>query len=368
MIKPASSLCNLRCKYCFYTEVANLREVQSFGIMQERTADALLGNVEASLRPGDQVVFAFQGGEPTLAGLDYFRHFVSAASRWDPDVQIAYALQTNATLLDDEWCLFLKKHHFLVGVSFDILQDCHDAARVDRGGAVTCKRVEAAISLLERYRVEYNVLCTLTNQVARHPQQVWRRILQMDLRFVQLTPCLDALEGPGESVYALTPKRFASFYSQLFQYWYADYQGGKYRSIKLFDDVINYLAFGVPGTCGMGGHCQPQLVVEADGNAYPCDFYCLDEYRLGSMLNQPLQDLLSSPAMRAFHQREHLQPELCKKCELIRFCGGGCKRMQREVCCALTDKFCGYGDFLRQNMSALQAIARQERLLRQQRR
>lgn len=361
MIKPASSLCNLRCKYCFYADVAGIRDVPSYGVMKDETMRAMLRNVEQSLTPGDQVTFAFQGGEPTLAGLDYFRKFVSITRQWNRSVRVSYALQTNATLINEEWCRFLKEHHFLVGVSYDILQDCHDATRVDIKNGETSKRVETALQLLEQYGVEYNVLCTLTNQVARHPKQVWNRIKQMDLKFVQFTPCLGELDKPGESIYALTPKRFASFYNQLFHDWYEDYRQNRYRSIKLFDDVVNYMAFGIPGVCGMGGRCQPQLVVEGDGSVYPCDFYCLDEYKLGNLTEDGLKQLLSAPEMRAFHFREHTQPELCKECDFKRFCGGGCRRMQREVCCAEDSTYCGYGDFIRMNLSALQSIAYNER-------
>lgn len=366
MIKPASSLCNLRCKYCFYADVSNLRDVASYGMMDEATTERLLQSLERSLVPGDQLVLAFQGGEPTLAGLPYFEKLVAAIARWDSGIRVRYALQTNAVLLDGPWCRFLKDHDFLVGVSFDLLRDCHDAARVDAAGNATGKTVERAIALLEEYQVAYNVLCTLTNAVARHPQQVWKRLLQLDLRHVQFTPCLDALQTPGASAYALTPKRFASFYSQLFSYWYADYRAGKYRSIKLFDDVVCQLAFGAFGACGMGGSCQPQLVVEADGSAYPCDFYCLDQYRLGSLLDTDLHALLASPVMEAFLHRAHQAPALCQSCELLALCGGGCKRMQREIACTEGDTFCGYGSFLREHMQALRDIAAQERRARGQ--
>lgn len=361
MIKPASSLCNLRCKYCFYADVAGIRDVPSYGIMKDETMNAILRNVEQSLVKGDQVTFAFQGGEPTLAGLDYFRKFVSLTKQWDPGVRVSYALQTNATLINEEWCKFLKEHNFLVGVSYDILSECHDGARVDTKNTGTGKTVEAALRLLEQHGVEYNVLCTLTNQVARHPKQVWNRIKQMDLKFVQFTPCLGELDKPGESIYALTPKRFASFYNQLFHDWYEDYKKSRYRSIKLFDDVVNYMAFGVPGVCGMGGRCQPQLVVEADGSVYPCDFYCLDEYKLGNLKMDGLKRLLGAPEMRAFHFRAHTQPKLCMECSLKRFCGGGCRRMQREVCCMEDSTYCGYCDFIQSNLRALQSIAHNER-------
>lgn len=363
MIKPASSLCNLRCKYCFYADVASRRDTSSFGIMEGAVAKNLLKNIEACLCPGDQITLVFQGGEPTLAGLGFFRQFLSETARWDKRIQVKYALQTNAVLLNEDWCQFLKENHFLVGVSLDILQDCHDSMRIDSNGIGSYKKIVRAISLLKYYNVEYNILCTLTNQLARHPQQVWNRILQADFRYIQFTPCLGELEGHKKNFYALTPGRFSKFYTHLFQNWYADYKQEKYRSIKLFDDVITYMAFGTLNMCGIDGRCQPQIIIESDGSAYPCDFYCLDKYKLGNILEKNMQELLMSSAMHTFHTRNHQQPALCSSCNVQNFCGGGCKRMQKEVCCSYNDTECGYRSFLQQNMATLLEIAQNERML-----
>lgn len=364
MIKPASAACNLRCKYCFYADIASLREVPTFGRMSRETTERMLENIRRDLAPGDQVSFAFQGGEPTLAGLDYFREFVELVEGWEPGVRVSYALQTNATLLDDDWCAFLAEKRFLVGVSLDILPDCHDAARVDARGGGTYRQVVRAIRLLEKFRVEYNVLCTLTNPVARHPERVWREILKLDLRYIQFTPCLDELESPGKSVYALTPERFAGFYTRLFRLWLAEFRAGRYRSVKLFDDVVNLLAFGLPTACGIDGVCRPQMVVEADGSVYPCDFYCLDRYRTGNLTESSLREIYESPVNREFALRAHTQPKLCAACPFAPFCGGGCKRMQRSVCCAPEDAACGYRTFLEFAMGDLQRIARDQRMRR----
>ncbi len=360
MFKPASSLCNLRCRYCFYADIAAVRAVPSFGIMTQPCTDAVLTHIRDGLCPGDSVTFAFQGGEPTLAGLDWFRHFTSVTDGWK-GIQLSYALQTNATALDDAWCAFLKAHRFLVGVSWDILPGCHNDARRDAAGAGTNRRVLESIALLNRWGVDYNVLCTLTSFVARHPGQVWNQLRTHDIRYVQFTPCLDELEQPGQSPYALTPRRFFSFYDRLFPLWYADFQAGHYRSVKLFDDLVNLLAYGMPIACGIDGHCRPQMVVEADGSAYPCDFFCTDAYRLGSLAEEDLRVLYESPAMTSFLNRPHRQPELCRTCAFLPFCGGGCKRMQRQVCCSEADRFCGYQAFLQAHFPKFREIAMQQR-------
>lgn len=277
---------------------------------------------------------------------------------WDRGVQVSYAIQTNGMLLDEKWCAFFRDHGFLVGLSLDLLPDCHDFARVDADGKGTYQKVVEILHLLDRFRVEYNVLCTLTNYVARHPGKVWKQICQMDLHYVQFTPCLDELETPG-SPFALTPERFSSFYSQIFRLWEQDFRRGRYRSIKLIDDVVNLLAYGVPTACGIDGSCRPQMVVEADGSVYPCDFYCLDRYKAGNLAEQSLRQVFESPVNRDFASRTHTQPRLCGSCPYWNFCGGGCKRMQNAFC---GEKTCGYRTFLESAMPSLQAIAREQRM------
>lgn len=203
MLKPASSLCDLRCRYCFYADVAARRSVRSFGMMQDSVLRRIMENIARSVAPGDHITLMFQGGEPMLAGLDFFRTLTEIADSWPSGISVSYALQTNAMHLDEAWCLFLKKHEFLVGVSHDLLAAQHNAARVDASGAPTIQRVERSISLLRKHDIAFNVLCTLTNPLARHPQQVWKRIVQLNLPYVQFTPCLGFLEQTEKSPWAI---------------------------------------------------------------------------------------------------------------------------------------------------------------------
>lgn len=346
MIKPASSLCNMRCKYCFYADVSDNRTIKSCGIIKDEIKDAILKRTEEELENGDHVQFVFQGGEPTLVGLSFFKDFTDSVNNWKKDIKVSYALQTNGMLLDDEWCKFLKENSFLVGVSFDMLPDFHDEVRKDVAGNKTYKRILSSIHLLDKYAVEYNVLCTLTNAIARFPQKVWNSLVQLKVKYVQFTPCLDELSEEKSLSYALAPKRFASFYTEIFRLWYDEYKKNNYISIKLFDDILNLMVLGTPTSCGMNGMCQPQLVIEADGSVYPCDFYCFDEYKLGNIKASSIRDLLVGIKVNAFVNRRHNQPELCKGCPYLSFCGGNCKRMQKQICCAQADNYCGYRDFL----------------------
>ena len=164
MLKPASSLCDLRCRYCFYADVAARRSVRSFGMMQDSVLRRIMENIARSVAPGDHITLMFQGGEPMLAGLDFFRTLTEIADSWPSGISVSYALQTNAMHLDEAWCLFLKKHEFLVGVSHDLLAAQHNAARVDASGAPTMQRVERSISLLRKHDIAFNVLCMLKPQ------------------------------------------------------------------------------------------------------------------------------------------------------------------------------------------------------------
>lgn len=358
MIKPASSLCNMRCRYCFYADVAHRRTVPSFGIMQEDVVCRTLDGIFEALSAGDRLTIAFQGGESTLAGLDFFRNFTDEVNKRRGGTSVAYALQTNGISLDDAWCVFLKENRFLVGVSCDILKDSHDETRKDTEGIGTFARTVRGIEALKEIGVPVNVLCTLTAQVARHPQKVWKAILRHGFDHVQFTPCLDDLEAHG-SRYALHTEAFGQFYDVLFPLWLNEYRQGHYVSVKLFDDLVNYLAFGAVNACGLNGKCQPQLVVEADGSVYPCDFYCTDEHRLGSFGEIGLEALFLSSAIAPCKQGP--MPPLCGTCEYHAFCGGGCRRMRGSAWCGMCDSSCGMRTFLLRHMPELQWLAARQR-------
>ncbi len=364
MMKPASSACNMRCKYCFYADLAGKRDTFSFGKMPEDTLEKILSNIRVSLDAGDSLTIAFQGGEPTLVGLKWYQKMVELVEPWKQDININYALQTNGLLLDDAWCEFLAKNHFLVGISVDALPKFHNSWRLDADGEGTYRRVEESIACMRKHKVEFNVLCTLTSEIARHPQQVWNWIRQNQFSFVQFTPCLDELDAPGKSKFAIHPKRFASFYTQLFRYWLEAFEQGEYISIKLFDDIVNLLAYGMPTACGINGSCQCQMVVESDGSAYPCDFYCLDQYKLGNLTEKTILELRESETVKNFITRPREPSPLCQQCRYSRFCGGGCRRMRREQFYAPGDSVCGYREFLDSSIDIFQRIAMQQRRYR----
>lgn len=347
MIKPASALCNLRCKYCFYANISSMREVRSFGRMKSALVDKLVSSVFSDLDDGDELSIAFQGGEPTLAGLAYFEHFVEIVAQQDTVVNVHYAIQTNGMVINRRWCEFLKANRFLVGLSMDGVAVNHDLNRVDVHGRGTYYRVHETKRLFDEFHIEYNILCVLTKQLAMQPNAVFDAFADEHVQYVQFIPCLDDLGTESKSTYALTPQAFASFYRQYFKRWYAQLETGVYQSVKLFDDIINLFRYGRATACGITGQCRVQYVIEADGSVYPCDFYALDEYRLGYIQEQTLSQLFHQPKALNFLSSRQLLPKKCATCPFRMQCCGGCKRMKDAMYVDDTSDYCGYQELLK---------------------
>ena len=328
LIKPASSLCDMRCRYCFYHDISDLREVKSMGIMAQDTAEALVRAAFGAVEPGGFVQFTFQGGEPTLAGLDFFRGFLELEERYRPrDVQVGHAIQTNGLHLNEEWAQFLKRHDFLVGLSLDGTQAIHDAHRVDAAGKGTWDRVTSALALLDRYRVETNLLCVVSASAAKNPQKVYASLRKLGGHPLQFIPCLDPMEAQrGGEAYSLKPEAYGRFLCSLFDCWYRDWKAGNYVSIRSFDDYLRILMRMNPSTCAASGACGSYLVVEGDGSLYPCDFYVLDEWKIGNIRKMGVEEALAAPASLRFIREGALRPEPCKTCLYFPICRGGCKR------------------------------------------
>lgn len=328
-----------------------MRCIPSYGIMSNETAEQLIDQVLAGLHGAGSVTFAFQGGEPTLAGLEFFRHFTQYVEQARGAVQVSYTLQTNGTTLDEDWCRFLSANGFLVGISMDIAPAYHNAARLTPDGKGTFEAVNRSRLLLEQYKVEYNVLAVLTQSMARHPTQIWNAILSLGMKYIQFIPCLEELQADTRSPFALTPPRFAQFYNGLFPLWLESLCRGHYISIKFFDDVINLLARGMVTACGLTGQCSNQFIVEADGSTYPCDFYVLDQFYMGNLCRTAMDELAASDGARTFLCRKEPLPDTCGGCRYNRLCGGGCRRMRTSM--YVDGSYCGYREFLDRNAQGL---------------
>jgi len=364
LIKPASGSCNMRCKYCFYADEQENREVASYGRMSTETAHTLIDKAMEYARYSCTI--AFQGGEPTLVGLDFFRDLVAyVAKHPNPHrLEIQYALQTNGYVIDEEWAQFFAENHFLVGISLDGTKELHDRYRVDAEGKGTYNRVMAAIRLFEKYHVEYNVLTVVTAATARSSQKVYRFFEKNQIGYQQYIECLDPIgEVPGGHDYSLTPERYGTFLKNLFDVWYLDLKSGKYVYNRYFENLMMILDHQPPESCNMRGECGPQWVIEADGSTYPCDFYALDEWRLGNIRTDSFEQMEEKRQELGFVQWSRQVPDECRQCKWYFLCRNGCRRHREPVTAESTGRnyFCeAYRDFFEYAYPRLVEIYRQK--------
>ncbi len=330
LIKPASGNCQLRCRYCFYEDVTKSRQVSNLGQMSLETLDKLVSNAVSETT---QVLsFSFQGGEPTLSGLDFYREFVRLVHHYKaeyqkPTLRVHNVIQTNGMLIDDAWCAFLKENNFLVGLSIDGDKAIHDANRLDAQGKGTYNRVLRAARLLEKHKVEFNILTVVTRELARRGKHVYQTLKKSGFKYLQFIPCIEDFgEEPGSSPYALTAERYGDFLKDLFDAWYKDFMNGQYISIRHFDNWVHMLQGKPPETCSMSGSCTCYGVVEADGSVYPCDFYVLDEWRLGAIQDQSFESMLTCDRAKAFVEASIPIAATCRDCRYYPICRTGCRR------------------------------------------
>lgn len=300
LIKPASSACNMRCRYCFFCDVAAHRE-----------------------------------------------------ERRDRQ-QVSWALQTNGYLIDGEWAEFFREHGFLIGVSVDAYRDLHDSMRPDAHGTATYARVMGGVRLLRETGVDVNVLSVLTSQMAAHPQRVFSFIKREGIAHIQFIPCLPGLDDEHDA-FSLAPREFSSFYRRLFDLWWRELGAGNYVSIWLFENIMQMALGQFPSQCGMLGRCAPQFVVESDGSVYPCDFYALDEHRVGDIRNDGLEAMATCEAMHAFLREPRRACSQCADCPFEGMCHRNCKRLNIAY---YDEGYCGLREFLEYVYPGLQRVAR----------
>ena len=333
LIKPASSLCGYRCHYCFYEDVAANRAVKSCGIMQMDTVHAMLAALFA--KKPRAVSFVFQGGEPLLAGRPVFEGFTAAVAVYNTDrAAVQYSIQTNGALVDPAFCDFFARHRFLVGLSLDGTKELHDLHRVDAQGEGTFSATMQAARLLKKSGVDFNILTVVTNENARYADKIYRFYRAQGFDHMQFIPCMDAFDGGREW---LSPERMGAFLKKLYDCWMADIAKGHPAYIRQFENYLQRLCGHPAEDCSMNGRCGLYYVVEADGSLYPCDFYCLDAYRLGSVFDE--DPFALSERHRQFLEESYQQAERCKTCRYLALCNGGCRR-DRETADHL-NRYCG---------------------------
>jgi uncharacterized protein len=322
MIKPRGPICNLDCAYCYYLSKEKLYPGSDFRMNDEILESLTRQYVEA--QPVPEVTFGWQGGEPLLMGLDFFRRAVDLQARYRrQNMRVINALQTNGTLLDDEWCRFFRQHGFLIGLSLDGPEAMHDTFRRDKGGAPTFERVRRGLALLQKHRVEYNVLATVHTANVAQPLKVYRFFRdQIGAQFVQFVPIVRRDTTSGQSV---TGEQYGRFLISIFDEWVRRDIGRVF--VQTFDMALGTWLGQHPGLCVFGPTCRLGLALEHNGDLYVCDHFVEPQHRLGNILESPLVDMANSAQQREFGRaKRDTLPPMCRLCAVRFACQGGCPK------------------------------------------
>lgn len=323
LIKPVSGLCDLRCCYCFYRDLrARAADPQNLR-MDDETLESL---IRRAFHEEDACVsFAFQGGEPTLAGLDFFWRFSELEALYRPEnVAVQHLLQTNGFGLSAEWVSYLKKEKFLVGISLDGKENMHDVNRKDPSGRGSYARVTKTCRLLAEEKIPFNILCVVSRENVGSPREIYTHFRECGFDYLQFIPCLNPLQK--NSGHAPDARAYGDFLSQIFDLWYADLAAGHAVHIRQFESIVDQMLGYAPHLCGSLGICSVQNVIEANGDVYPCDFYVLPAYRLGNVKSDSFTRMRTSAVAREFSEGSRPVPAECRRCPLYPICRNGCRR------------------------------------------
>ena len=337
MVKPVGSLCNMRCKYCYYLDKAALYDNHQPQMDEALLENYIRANIEGNNSP--VIAFAWHGGEPLLAGKEFFRKAVSLQQRYGEGRTIENSIQTNGLLIDDEWCHIFRDNNFLVGVSIDGPETIHDAHRVDAGGQPTFARVMKGIERLYRNRVEYNTLTTINIHSEGRGAEVYNFLRQISV-FMQFLPVAELLcdgrvqspESVGADVapWSVSAKGFGKFMCDVFDIWVKNDVGRRY--VQLFDATLALMVGVQPSVCSLCETCGSGLTVEHNGDVYCCDHFVYPEYKIGNIHTDRLADLAYCDRQFEFGvAKRALLPRECRHCKFYNLCHGECPK-HRFIC------------------------------------
>ena len=328
MAKPIGPRCNLACRYCFYLEKERLYPGETTWAMPEAVLESFIRQTfEAT--DGPVVSFVWQGGEPTLLGVEYFRKILRLQERHAGGRTVENALQTNGLLLDDAWCALLAEAGFLVGLSVDGPREIHDHLRIDRAGRPSFDRVAKGMSLLKKHGVEFNTLTAVHDRNVRHPLEVYRFLREAGSGFMQFIPIVErtvpAPAKAGVADWSVDPDRYGEFLCTLFDVWVRNDVGRTF--VQLFDVALEAWVGMEPSLCVFRETCGDAVALEHNGDLFSCDHYVYPENRLGNILETPLETLVRSDRQRAFGEakRDRL-PRHCRECDVRFACNGECPK------------------------------------------
>ncbi|MGO9374930.1 MAG: anaerobic sulfatase maturase [Syntrophobacteraceae bacterium] len=331
MAKPTGSACNLRCGYCFFLKKESLYPGSNFRMSAQVHEAYIRQLLEFHRTP--RVTVAWQGGEPTLMGLDFFRHSVEFQKKYQkPGTHIENTFQTNGILLNDEWCRFFRENNFLVGLSMDGPRELHDFYRKDKAGRGTFDRVVRAARLLQKYKVECNILCTVNSKNAGHPLEVYRFFRdELGFPYIQFIPIVERKdesgfqEGEMVTGRSVQPGQFGRFLIEIFDEWVRR-DVGKMFVLNFDGALAGWL--GMAGTlCIFGPTCGLGMALEHNGDLYSCDHFVEPNHCLGNILTTPMIELVVSEQQRKFgRNKKDSLPRYCRECAVLSICNGECPK------------------------------------------
>jgi uncharacterized protein len=344
--KPIGPVCNLNCEYCFYLEKQALFGEGEQYRMSDEVLCAFITNYIVS-QPTPVVEFVWQGGEPTLLGVDFFKKVIELQKPFAQQKTITNSLQTNGTLLTDEWCHFLKKHNFMVGISLDGPKEIHDQYRRDRKGKGTFDQVMRGLRLLQKHKVDYNVLACVARETAKRPLEVYRFLKNEGVEFIQFSPVVERmpdarstqhglrLAGPAMlakeeqqtevTSWTVVPEEYGDFLIAVYEEWVRHDVGKVF--VMNFEWALNAWIGNPSPVCIHAKQCGRCVVMEHNGDVYACDHCVYPEYRLGNIVTESLVQMVERSCRSGFGvTKESALPEWCRECEVKAACYGGCPK------------------------------------------
>lgn len=335
MAKPAGSTCNLACSYCYYLDKQRLYDPseQNHNMSDELLELYIKRYFEAQTQA--EVCFTWHGGETLVRSLDFYRKAVELQKKYGGNRPVLNCLQTNGTLLTDEWCRFLREQHWLVGLSIDGPQEFHDEYRRSRDGRPSFLKVMQAIRRLNAHGVEWNAMAVINDFNAEHPDEFYDFFKSIDCRYIQFAPIVerltesDDIASPSErgalADFSVSPAQWGSFLCRLFDRWVKEDVGRVF--IQLFDATLANWCGTEPGVCSMARECGHAAVMEHDGRVYSCDHFVFPQYYLGNLRDLSFIEMMSSPRQIAFGAAKHKTlARQCRECKWLFACNGECPK------------------------------------------
>ncbi|HJN16843.1 MAG TPA: anaerobic sulfatase maturase [Armatimonadota bacterium] len=324
LVKPAGPDCNLDCDYCFYRPKAELYPDVERPRMTTSTLETFIRQYMQMAGPNPS--FGWQGGEPGLMGVDFYRTVVDMQKRYGRTGQVVgNGFQTNATFIDNEWARFFAAYKFLIGVSLDGPQDLHDLHRPTLGGGPTYERVMKSIEVLKYNGVEFNNLCMVTKESVTQPERLYKFFRDHDMKYLQFIPLVEPGAEPGSlNPMSIIPEEYGEFLCRMFDQWSREWPPECY--IRMFDDFLTVYAGHPMPSCVFQNECGRYFVVEHNGDIYACDFMVTPEWWMGNLTVTPLAEILSSAQYQTFARRKDSHKPQCQACQWLDLCHGGCQK------------------------------------------